>query len=442
MDLRFQAAAVLCLSLSLGCQSEKSRLPVDASAATAGSVASAPATIPSKPDPAEVLDGGADSPVNRDEGSARPPGKVEQEKVLEKPTFTMPLPGQMVSIGGGTLLVGSAPDDILRVQFAENDLVPVQMEDFEIDVLPYPGDPERPFLTGVTRAEAEQICAETGKRLCTELEWEWACKSADNRRYPTGNKYQPEAYDAERPYEPSSPFGVFAMGRILEWTSSAWGQEADQIERGVARGFAPEIEVTEAQGRRCAHRWRRMPDGTNSSLGFRCCRGEVNKASCFIEPTRPPFSLHRNTKQEDFAAIIKSVPELAVIHDNPHMFSDGDVRAVMARRNTSREELAEQGIHFVWKPMRWIPRQGMELWVAVGRSNRHSFVVAFHEVRNDKVYSHASSLILWDQPLPLALGYWEGHRDELYWAPCWGCRDGGSVWFNDATNQVEITHRW
>jgi hypothetical protein len=390
----------------------------------------------------DEVDGGEGDPSMRDEGSARPPGRTMEEKILEKPSFSMPLAGQMASVKGGTLLVGSSPDDVLRIQYAENDLVPVQITDFEIDVLPYPGDPERPFLTGVTRDEAEQACVETGKRLCTELEWEWACKSTDNRRYPTGNTYDPTSYNDQRIYEPSSPFGVFAMGRILEWTSSSWGKEADQVERGVARGYASGMGVTAEQGRRCAQRWRRMPDGTNASLGFRCCRGDMNKASCFIEPTRPPFSLHRNTKPNDFASIIQSIPELAAIHDNPHMFSDGDVRAVMARRNTSREELEEQGIHFVWKPMRWIPRQGMELWVAVGRSNRHSFVVALHEIEDDKRYSHASSLILWNQPLPLALGYREGHRDELYWAPCWGCRDGGSVSFNDATNQVEVTHKW
>jgi len=424
------------VAIALGCHSGKVDIRPDASSQKADFGAK------ESLHPADSVDGGEKSPTARDEGSARPPGRAEMEQVLERPSFGMPLASQMASIKGGTLLVGSSPEDILRVQYAENDLIPVKMADFEIDVLPYPGDPERPFLTGVTRDEAEQACAEIGKRLCTELEWEWACKSVDNRRYPTGNAYEPGAYDEGRIYEPSSPFGVFAMGRILEWTASSWGEEADQVERGVARGFAAGMGVKPEQGRRCAHRWRRMPDGTNASLGFRCCRGEVNKASCFIEPTRPPFSLHRNTKPEQFAAIIGSIPELAAIHDNPHMFSDGDVRAVMARRSSSRDELAEQGIHFVWKPMRWIPRQGMELWVAVGRSNRHSFVVALHELEDNERYSHASSLILWDQPHPLALGYREGHRDELYWAPCWGCRDGGSVSFNDEKNQVEVTHRW
>jgi hypothetical protein len=378
----------------------------------------------------------------RQEGSARPPRWIKKKNPGEIIDFPKPGPDQMVAIPGGTLLAGSTPEDVLRVQYAESDLVPFEMSPFEMDALPFPNDPDRPFYTNVTRAEAEQTCAEVGKRLCTELEWEWACKTAKHHLYPTGDEYRADAYPDDALFRPASGAGVFGMGRILEWTSSAWGNEPDQVERGVARGFADGQESEPAQGRRCAHRWRRTPDSTNPSLGFRCCRGEENKASLVIEGTRPPFSLYSNMKPEKFAEVIRSIPELKAVHDNPHMFSDADVRAVLARRESDREELSKSGIHFRWKPIRWIPRQGMELWVAVGRSNRHAFVVALHEVEDNEKYAHASSLILWNQPLPLALAYREGHRDELYWAPCWGCRDGGAIAFDDATNQVIITHKW
>ncbi len=380
--------------------------------------------------------------TSRNEGSARPPRRKPTKPVSIANDFPKPAPDQMIPVPGGTLLAGSAPQDILRLQYAESDLVPFEMTPFEMDALPFPNDPDRPFYTNVTRAEAEQTCAEVGKRLCTELEWEWACKTQENYRYPTGNGYDPARYPEIEIHQPASGFGVFGMGRILEWTASVWGAEPDQEVRGVARGFAPDQETTEAQGRRCAHRWRRMPDGASPALGFRCCRGEENKAVLTIEGPRPPFSLYKNMKPEKFAAVIQSIPEIRAVHDNPHMFSDADVRTVLARRESDRKELAEGGIHFRWKPIRWIPRQGMELWVAVGRSNRHAFVVALHEVEDNEKYVHASSMILWNQPLPLALAYREGHRDELYWAPCWGCRDGGSVAFDDETNQVIITHKW
>lgn len=376
------------------------------------------------------------------EGEARPPAIPQTAPPSEPPSFPKPLPGNMVSIGGGTLLAGSPPDDVLRIQHAENDMIPHEMHPFEIDALPYPGDPDRAFLTGVTRAEAEQHCLEEGKRLCTELEWEWACKSAQNVPYPTGNYYVPAAYSASELWLPASHAGVFAMGRIMEWTASAWGLEEGQRERAVARGFGEGQEEPEARGRRCAMRWRRLAEGTNPSLGFRCCRGEPNEAACFIEKSRAPHRVHNSFTPEVFERVIRSIPQLAAVHENPHMYGDGDVRAVLARRRSDREELAGQGIHFDWKPIRWSPRQGMRLLVVAGRSGPHSFIAALHEIENKKRYIHASSLILWNQPLPLALVYLEGQRDDLFWAPCWVCRDGGKISYDEENNEVIITNRW
>jgi hypothetical protein len=376
--------------------------------------------------------------------SARPVGKPDLDPDSELALAEFPSPGasSMVRIPGGTLLAGSPPSDTRRVQFAENDMIPSEMTSFEIDALPFPNDPQRAFLTGVTRTEAATACQNEGKRLCTELEWEWACKSAANFPYPTGYHYDPSVYTEQDRITPVSQFGVFAMGRMMEWTSSAWGREPDQIERTVARGYAADFGETPIRGRRCAKRWRLMQDASDARLGFRCCRGTANEAECTIEPPRPPQILYKKMKPDKFAQVIRSIPQLAAIHDNPHMFSDGDVRTVMARRGNDRQELAAQGIHFHWKPIRWIPRQGMELWVAVGRSNRHTFIVALHETKDTSEYVHASSLILWDQPIPLALAYRDGHRDALFWAPCWNCRDGGKIAFDDEKNEVIITHKW
>lgn len=379
--------------------------------------------------------------------TVRPVASKVTEPELLRPSFELPPPGAMIRIPAGTFERGSAPEDTLRDQYAENDDIPTPMNEFEIDALPYPNDPLRPFATNVSRAEAEAMCREQGKRLCTELEWERACKGLDNRRYPTGNYYAPDAYEEDRPNSPPSPFGVFAMGRLLEWTASRWGKDPDQVERVAVRGYSPgELfageEVSPRNGRRCAKRWHRQPETAAPNLGFRCCRGEVNKEECFIEGTRPAHSLYNNMKPDKFARVIRDVPQLSMIHDNPHMFSDADIRAVLARRANDRKELAKQGIHFRWKPVRWIPRQGMELWVAVGRSNRHSFVVALHEVEDNEKYVFASALVLWNQPVPLALGYRRGHRDQMYWAPCWGCRDGGTIEYDEDKNEVIITHKW
>ncbi|MBN2528387.1 MAG: SUMF1/EgtB/PvdO family nonheme iron enzyme [Deltaproteobacteria bacterium] len=375
----------------------------------------------------------------------RPPRAAPQVETLEAPVFPPPQAGAMVDIPEGTLLRGSPVDDVLREQFAENDHLQAKMTPFQMDILPWPNDPALPPMTGVTQMQAAQYCESAGKRLCTEAEWEWACKSKDNRRYISGNLFNPASYSGI--HGAPSPFGVWAMNKQLEWTASPWGKDADQLVRTAVRGFTDGQEflgkiIDAPHGARCAKRWRFNPDDSMEALGFRCCKGTPNKASFFIERPRPAHSVYKTIKPEEFARIIRSIPQLAAIHDNPHMFSNADVRSVLAKRSTVREDEADRGIHFIWKPLRWIPRQGMELWLAVGRSNRHSFVVALHEVKDNEQYVHESSMIIWDNPIPLALAYREGHRDEVYWAPCWHCRDGGSFEYNEETNEVNIISRW
>ena len=46
--------------------------------------------------------------------------------------------------------------------------------------------------------------------------------------------------------------------------------------------------------------------------------------------------------------------------------------------------------------------------------DRVLMVNMLHEVEDNERYVHASSLILWDQPLPLALAFREGTRGEIY----------------------------
>jgi formylglycine-generating enzyme required for sulfatase activity len=454
-----RALLTIALLSIAGCgPSEPSTSAGDSAVATdAGPVEARPTTDAGTPAATPAGDGGprvATDAASRqvviktaEVDEIRPAAVIKHEPEVERPSFPTPPAGQVVQIPGGTFRRGSSPDDILRDQFAENDQIETVITPFEIDALPFPNDPTRPFTTGVTRPQAAAHCAEAGKRLCTELEWEFACRGEDNRRYPSGNRYSASDYPDSDPSLPASPLGAFAMGRILEWTASQWGQDPDQVERAAIRGFAADAltagrRVSPENGRRCAKRWHLVPDASQPDLGFRCCRGRVNAETCFIERPRPAHSAYTNMKPPKFARVIREVPELYMVHDNPHMFSDADVRAVLARRGNDREQLAKEGVRFSWKPVRWIPRQGMELWVAVGRSTRHSFVVALHEVEDNEKYVHASSMILWNQPVPLALAYRRGHRDQLWWAPCWGCRDGGTIEFDDKTNEVIVTHKW
>ena len=126
---------------------------------------------------------------------------------------------------------------------------PVEMGGFYIDLLPYPNEPGAIPTTNVTRDEAEQLCTAKGKRLCTELEWERACKGPENATYEYGDAYRAAACGTgvspeEAARRPSgehagckSGFGVADMhGGVWEWTDSAWGRGSkDDVARRAPR---------------------------------------------------------------------------------------------------------------------------------------------------------------------------------------------------------------
>src|SRR5690606_32397402 len=55
-----------------------------------------------------------------------------------------------------------------------------------IDVAEYPGWMESP-QTGVAFVEAQRLCAQRGRRLCTTEEWRRACGGVEARKWPWGD---------------------------------------------------------------------------------------------------------------------------------------------------------------------------------------------------------------------------------------------------------------
>jgi formylglycine-generating enzyme required for sulfatase activity len=50
--------------------------------------------------------------------------------------------------------------------------------------------------------EAAAMCANVGKRLCSEVEWETACEGPELLPYPYGHRADTEACNAAKPYRP------------------------------------------------------------------------------------------------------------------------------------------------------------------------------------------------------------------------------------------------
>ena len=197
-------------------------------------------------------------------------------------------PPGMVWVPAGTLRAGTAANTVPRIADEEMAGVDTALQGFWIDALPYPNESGAIATTNVSRDEAEQMCAAKGKRLCTELEWEHACKGSANTTYEYGDDYAADKCATGQSIEEAarrptgdhvsckSDFGVREMhGGPWEWTASKWGR-GHKEDLGVLRGG--NALAGELVGR-CANALGRPPTTKSPTMSFRCCKGDVNTAS-------------------------------------------------------------------------------------------------------------------------------------------------------------------
>jgi sulfatase modifying factor 1 len=208
-----------------------------------------------------------------------------------------PRPG-MVWIPGGILRAGSDVDEVPRVADVELAGVDIPMAGFYMDVLAWPNEPGAIPTTDVGREEARRLCETKGKRLCSELEWERACKGPDSQRYEYGSSYDARACSAGAPalassMRPSgqrpacrSAFGVRDMhGGASEWTDSRWGRGVAK-DLGVVRGGNdPAGELVT----RCAFARAQALSERSAITGFRCCAGPRNDAEVDLTVKKGPL---------------------------------------------------------------------------------------------------------------------------------------------------------
>jgi hypothetical protein len=226
----------------------------------------------------------------------------------------------MILIPAGTFKAGTPKNKIPRIADEEMPGTDESMNAFYIDALPYPNEVGAIPTSNVSREEAEQMCATKGKRLCTELEWERACKGADSATYEYGDDYAQEKCGtgvvideaARRPTGDriacKSSFGVREMhGGPWEWTSSAWGRGHERRgdhtdDLGVLRGG--NALAGELVGR-CANAIGRTPSTKSPTMGFRCCKGDTNPAKVELSNASQGRALEPQLKP-DSARIGKS----------------------------------------------------------------------------------------------------------------------------------------
>jgi hypothetical protein len=198
----------------------------------------------------------------------------------------------MVWVKGGALVAGTPPQSLPRIADEEMPGEQVILKGFYIDIYPHPNEAGAIPLTNVTQPEADRLCTEQGKRLCTELEWERACKGPENHPYEYGERYDPNRCKTGTLPKllPSgiqvgcrSAFGARDLhGGAWEWTASPWGRGTDQGLFTVRGGNAT---IGELVGR-CANAMGRPPGQSSGIVGFRCCAGQKNLAEVNLQIKR------------------------------------------------------------------------------------------------------------------------------------------------------------
>ena len=162
----------------------------------------------------------------------------------------------------------------------------VRIDDFYIDIYEYPNQKGALPRVEVTWTEARDLCRAQGKRLCTESEWEKACRGAGNTLYGYGPTFVPgrcnTPYQEEEIWKrgpglaPSgsfaqcaSEYGVYDMiGNVWEWTEGWYSRQENWR---VVRGGSWFHSVNLARANvRYGHFL--TSDYRLDMIGFRCCR--------------------------------------------------------------------------------------------------------------------------------------------------------------------------
>jgi hypothetical protein len=340
----------------------------------------------------------------------------------EKSSRPTPAPprSQRRTIVAGDLKAGTHPSEFPRNASLEPLPFHVKLGEFEIDALPFPNDPNTQPQTAANAEEAGRLCGGKGGRLCTELEWERACRGPEQRSFAAGQPCS-SAFDCV------SGFGVFSLGSNAEWTASHFGAGSPEESKAVLRG-QPTNAPNDQQ--RCA--FRSAPNQTPAAFPFRCCYGPPNAARV-PEPSDYAVFESINLSPTRVKELLASDPRTKALTKDLTFFADPEASNTVLSRGAGDR----QGFSFSTGPLLWSPTFGARYLVLSGKSGKQlSFVLAYHVFSKDD-YALASSFVLEDEVGPVVFAYSPSIRPRLHFSTCWGCPgETGKILFRD--NQAMI----
>ena len=197
--------------------------------------------------------------------------------------------------GAGLFLLSALPThptDEAQDVAPQIDAGMIRISDFLIDKYEYPNLQGELPRVDVTWSEAQSLCQATGKRLCSEYEWELACRGPEGQLYGYGSEFEsgrchtPNKVDDEWKRGPDKvPSGFFPdcqsslgvndmIGNVWEWTDGLYSAAENWH---VVRGGSWFHSVNLA---RADTRYGRFldPDFKLDLIGLRCCRSAADAA--------------------------------------------------------------------------------------------------------------------------------------------------------------------
>ncbi len=227
-------------------------------------------------------------PVTVGVGSPDDAARAPRLASLPRTTATAVCPDGMGFVPGGSLSYGASRDDPQRGR-SEPDATIVHVDSFCIDYYEAPNGKDTEPIGDVSWFVADAACQRAGKRLCTEREWERACKGPSSLRFPYGPGYDATVCNvADEDGAPAelaratafkrcrSDFRIYMLsGNVEEWVADP---ESGSLH--VARGGSAAMNGSAS---RCAARALYPGRSTASTRGFRCCAGAPASAPAAAE---------------------------------------------------------------------------------------------------------------------------------------------------------------
>lgn len=336
-------------------------------------------------------------------------------------THWVPKAKQEIALAAASLHVGSRTGSADRNASREADHVLIEVPGFQIDALPYPNDPAQPPRRMVNRAEASALCEAEGKRLCSEFEWERACKGDVGREYPSQD-FVAEVC-ARDVAACASPNGVFALGTLgREWTSSRAGRGlGDALRSAVVRGASTDAPRA---SHRCAARDAATPDSKSESLLFRCCRGPQNDIPYPEESTSEPFK-EQAWDPTKLRALLEAMPETRAVAAEFRPFTSEQVTQRLAASGRSHSGIAPWVL--APKGLLWSPVHGEQLGVVAGDTPGGAMLIVYYREASGSPLFGASYLTRGEHEAIL-VAYKPDVPREVLFSTCWGCGgEGGAI---------------